>query len=43
MRSEFWWRNLRKRELGRPTRRWEDNIKMDLRVVGWGKVRDRWA
>jgi hypothetical protein len=24
-----------KRPLGRPTRRWVDNIKMDLREVGW--------
>jgi hypothetical protein len=24
----------RKRPLGRPRRRWEDNIKMDLQVVG---------
>jgi hypothetical protein len=24
------------RPLGRPRRRWEDNIKMDLREVGWG-------
>jgi hypothetical protein len=24
------------RLLGRPRRRWEDNIKMDLQVVGWG-------
>jgi hypothetical protein len=23
-----------KRPLGRPTRRWEDNIKMDLRMIG---------
>jgi hypothetical protein len=23
-----------KRQLGRPRRRWEDNIKMDLRVIG---------
>jgi hypothetical protein len=22
--------------LGRPRRRWEDNIKVDLREVGWG-------
>jgi hypothetical protein len=36
--------------LGRPRRRWEDNIKMDLREVGWGDMdwinlaqdRDRW-
>ena len=25
-----------KRPLGRPMRRWEDNIKMDLQEVGWG-------
>ena len=25
-----------KRPLGRPGRRWEDNIKKDLQVVGWG-------
>jgi hypothetical protein len=26
----------RKRPLGRPRRRWVDNIKMDLREIGWG-------
>jgi hypothetical protein len=25
-----------RRQLGRPRRRWEDNIKMDLREVVWG-------
>jgi len=25
-----------RRPLGRPKRRWEDNIKMDLQKVGWG-------
>jgi hypothetical protein len=25
----------RKRPLGRPRCRWEDNIKMDLREIGW--------
>jgi hypothetical protein len=25
-----------RRALGRPRRRWEDNIKIDLREVGWG-------
>ena len=25
-----------KSSLGRPRRRWEENIKMDLREVGWG-------
>jgi hypothetical protein len=24
------------RPLGRPRRRWEDNIKKDLREIGWG-------
>ena len=39
-----------KRPLGRPRRRWEDNIKMDIQVVGGGcrdcmelaQDRDRW-
>jgi hypothetical protein len=39
-----------RRPLGRPRCRWEDNIKMDLREVGWGGAdwidlahdRDRW-
>jgi hypothetical protein len=25
-----------RRPLGRPRRRWENNIKMDLQEVGWG-------
>jgi hypothetical protein len=25
-----------RRPLGRPRRRWEDNIKLDLREIGWG-------
>jgi len=25
-----------KKPMGRPRRRWEDNIKMDLQEVGWG-------
>ena len=32
----FWWGNLRERPHGRPRRRWEDNIKMDLRELGCG-------
>jgi hypothetical protein len=28
----------RKRPLGTPGRRWEDNIKMDLREEGWDGV-----
>jgi hypothetical protein len=27
-----------KRPLGRPRRRWVDNIKMDLVELGWGEV-----
>jgi len=27
-----------RRPLRRPRRRWENNIKMDLREVGWGHV-----
>jgi hypothetical protein len=40
-----------KRTLGRPRRRWVDNIKMDLLEIGWGGVdwiglaqdRDKWT
>jgi hypothetical protein len=39
-----------KRPLGRPRRRWVDNIKMDLREIGWDDMdwielaqdRDKW-
>jgi hypothetical protein len=34
-----------KRPLGRPRRRWVDNIKKDLREIGWGGMaqdRDQW-
>jgi hypothetical protein len=27
-----------KRPLGRPRRRWVDNVKMDLRDIGWGSM-----
>jgi hypothetical protein len=27
-----------KRPLGKPWRRWEDNIRMDLRGIGWGGI-----
>jgi hypothetical protein len=30
-----------RRPLGRSRRRWEDNIKMDLREVGWGHALNR--
>jgi hypothetical protein len=31
-----------RRSLGRPRRRWEDNIKMDLREIGFGDVDVDW-
>jgi hypothetical protein len=39
-----------RRPLGRPIRRWKNNIKMDLREIGWGCMdwidlaedRDQW-
>jgi hypothetical protein len=44
------WKPERKRPLGGPRRRWENNIKMDLQEVGCGGIdwiglvqdRDRW-
>jgi hypothetical protein len=31
----YWWGNQKERDpLGRPRRRWVDNIKMDLREIG---------
>ena len=30
------WKPEGKRPLGRPRRRWEDNIKKDLQDLGWG-------
>jgi hypothetical protein len=32
------WRPEGRRPLGRPRRRWEDNINMDLREIGFGDV-----
>ena len=52
MRTRFRWKKKteRKRPLGRPRSRWEDNIKMNLQEVGGGlgdwmelaQDRDRW-
>jgi hypothetical protein len=47
---EYYGKARRKRPLGRPRRRWVDNIKMDLREIGWDGMdwinlaqdRDRW-
>jgi hypothetical protein len=47
----YWWESQKKNKLlGKPRRRWVDNIKMDLRQIGWGGVdwidlaqdRDQW-
>jgi hypothetical protein len=34
----IWWRIVKKRQFGRPTRRCEDNINMGLQEVGCGGV-----
>jgi hypothetical protein len=46
----YWWESQIERPLGRPRRRWVDNIKMDLREIGgdgmdWidlAQDRDQW-
>jgi len=47
----FWWGNRKEKKLlGRPRRRWVDNIRKDLQEVGCGyidwiglaQVKDRW-
>jgi hypothetical protein len=49
----YWWlvgKSEGRRPLGRPRRRWVNNIRMDLEEVGWGDVdwtglaqdRNRW-
>ena len=37
----FWWGNLREIPLGRPRRRWEDKVKMDLQEGTGGHGLDR--
>jgi hypothetical protein len=34
----YLWESQRERALGRPRRRWVDNIKVDLLEIGWGGV-----
>jgi hypothetical protein len=44
----YWWES--QKDLGRPRRRWVDNIKMDFREIGWDNMdwidlahdRDKW-
>jgi len=46
----FGWKTQGKTSLGRLRRRWEDNITMDVRVIGWegvdwlhlAQTRDQW-
>jgi hypothetical protein len=40
MHIEFWWESQkeRKKPLETCRRRWENNIKMDLRETGWGNI-----
>ena len=39
MHTGFWcWKPEGKRPLGRPRRRWENNIKMDFQEVGFGAM-----
>jgi hypothetical protein len=50
MHTKFWWIYLKGRARGKSKYRWEDNIKMDLRKIGWEVVdygrlaqdRDKW-
>jgi hypothetical protein len=34
LRIWFWWGTMRDRPLGRPRRKWEYNLKMDLQEMG---------
>jgi hypothetical protein len=37
--TRFWWGKLEERRpLGRPRRRWKDEIRKDLREIAWGCV-----
>jgi hypothetical protein len=40
MHIAYWWESQKERErpLGRPRHRWVDNIKIDLREVGWDSM-----
>jgi hypothetical protein len=32
--TRFWWESPKEKPLGRPRRRWEDGVRMDLRECG---------
>jgi hypothetical protein len=50
LRIRYWWKSQKETPLGRPRRRWVDNIKMDFREIGWDGMdlidltqdRDQW-
>jgi hypothetical protein len=35
MHTGFWWGDKGKKPVGRSRHRWEDNIKMDVKEMGW--------
>jgi hypothetical protein len=35
MHNGYWWESQKERPQGRPKNRWVDNIKIDLRDIGW--------
>lgn len=39
---EFWWGNLKKDMNGKPARKWENNIELDLQEIGSGFVHWIW-
>jgi uncharacterized membrane protein YfbV (UPF0208 family) len=44
--TTFWLEDVKRRELGRPTHKWEYNIRMDLKEIGWEihlvQDKDKW-
>jgi hypothetical protein len=50
MHTKYWWESQKERDQGRPRRRWVDNIKIDIREIGWDGMdridlaqdRDQW-
>jgi hypothetical protein len=51
MHIEYWWESQKEKSLERPRRRWLDNIKINLKLIGWGGMdwidlaqdRDQWS
>jgi hypothetical protein len=38
MRTVFWFDCLKEEPLGRPSHRWEYNVRVELREIGWEDV-----